>query len=241
MSTESDPPRLSRDRGASPELSRALGAARARRPSDAVLSEVAARLPMGPTGPGGGPGPGAPGGAPLAPAPVWPGLLVGAALGGVVGALSLLVPVSPPAAVAPAVTLAPVAAAPAPPRDGEDVANREVEEVPAPGPSAGDPPVVRDRDPAPPAAPESEVDYLRRAHAAVASSPAQALALAEAHAQRYPGGKLGQEREVIAIGALLSLGRKAEARARAAAFVRRFPDSAHRRRVEVLVPGLPAP
>ena len=65
--------------------------------------------------------------------------------------------------------------------------------------------------------------------------------MAEAYPQKYPGGKLGQERELIAIEALSALGRTAEARARAKLFLTLFPDSAHRRRLEVLIPDLVTP
>jgi hypothetical protein len=73
---------------------------------------------------------------------------------------------------------------------------------------------------------------------ALATDPARALALATEHEQRFPRGALGQEREVIAVGALVALGRAPEARARAARFVERFPGSAYRQRIEALVPGL---
>lgn len=247
MSSDGDPPRLARSSGVPPALSRALGAARARLPSDTVLSEVAARLPVGPVGPGGGHGPGGGGalgsGAPpiATSAPVWSGLLLGATLGAVVGSLSLLVPLSAPApqvsvAVPAPTRVPPELAAPAAP---ETI--REDEKAIAPSPPVDGTPVLQGRDPQAPAAPESETDYLRRAHARMSASPGQALALAQAHAQKYPDGKLGQEREMIVIGALVALGRKAEARARASVFVGLFPDSAYRRRIEVLVPDLPAP
>lgn len=108
------------------------------------------------------------------------------------------------------------------------------------GLSGADSPSATDASsPGSPAA-ESESDYLRRAHGQIGASPAQALTLAEAHPLRFPEGKLGQEREMIIVAALASLGRSAEAEARARAFLARFPGSAHRRRLEVLVPALSA-
>ncbi len=95
--------------------------------------------------------------------------------------------------------------------------------------------------PSDPAAAEAESDYLRRAHAQLSSSPAQALSLAEAHPLRYPAGKLSQERELIVVSALAALGRTAEAQARARVFFARYPGSAHRRRLQVLLPGLGEP
>jgi hypothetical protein len=92
---------------------------------------------------------------------------------------------------------------------------------------------------------ESEVALLQRAQAALGSSPAQALALADEHQRRFRGGILAQEREVIAINALVRLGRTGEARSRAARFLAGYPRSAHRPRLEALLPGVgegvPAP
>jgi hypothetical protein len=46
---------------------------------------------------------------------------------------------------------------------------------------------------------------------------------------------LAQERDVITVHALVELGRLDEARRRAGELRRRYPDSAHRKRVERLV------
>ena len=83
--------------------------------------------------------------------------------------------------------------------------------------------------------PESEVDLLKRARSALGPAPATALTLTAEHAARFPRGALGQEREVLAIQALVQLGRRDEARARAARFLAAFPGSAHRVRLEALV------
>ncbi len=53
----------------------------------------------------------------------------------------------------------------------------------------------------------------------------QALAACARHAEQFPAGQLAEERESLAIRALAALGRGDEARARAAAFRSRFPDS----------------
>ena len=84
---------------------------------------------------------------------------------------------------------------------------------------------------------ETEIQLLQRAQDALGRGPAQALDLINRHAARFPGSILGQEREVIAIDALVRLGRVGEARARAAAFASRFPTSAHLRRLAALVPS----
>jgi hypothetical protein len=85
---------------------------------------------------------------------------------------------------------------------------------------------------------ETEGELLRRAHDALSGDPAKALALTEEHTKRFPGGMLGQERELVAIEALIKLGRIGQARVRGASFLQRFPTSAHARRVRTLVPGL---
>lgn len=87
---------------------------------------------------------------------------------------------------------------------------------------------------------ESEGAFLARAQALLGGDPSGALALAEQHRSRYPKGSLGQEREVIAITALMGMGRAADARARAEALLAANPSSAHRRRLSVLVPGISA-
>jgi len=51
-----------------------------------------------------------------------------------------------------------------------------------------------------------------------------ALAATERHSREYPAGVLLEEREAIAIKALVALGRKDEAQTRAKAFEQRFPN-----------------
>jgi hypothetical protein len=81
----------------------------------------------------------------------------------------------------------------------------------------------------------SEADLLGQAQAALTGDPARALRLADQHRARFPGGVLGQEREVIAIEALVRLGRTTAARDRAARFQKVFPSSAHRSKIDSLV------
>lgn len=82
---------------------------------------------------------------------------------------------------------------------------------------------------------EAELGLLRQARAALDSDPGRALSLCADHARMFARGALGQEREVIAIDALLRAGRLAEARERARLFNERFPASAHARRVAALL------
>lgn len=92
----------------------------------------------------------------------------------------------------------------------------------------------------PPGSPEptdlaAEASLLRRAQDALRSSPADALAFTDEHARRFPRGALAQEREVMAIEALTKLGRQGEAEKRAARFVRTYPESTHRARIDTLL------
>ena len=84
---------------------------------------------------------------------------------------------------------------------------------------------------------DTESALLQRAQQALSGRPGAALALANEHLARYPGGMFAQEREVIAVSALVAMGRAGEARTRAAAFVAAYPRSAHRPRVEALAPS----
>lgn len=81
----------------------------------------------------------------------------------------------------------------------------------------------------------SELELLRDARLAIRSSPVAALGLVDRHAQLYPQGKLTQERELIAISALVAMGRRTAALSRAASFERSFPGSAYRKQLEELL------
>jgi hypothetical protein len=83
-----------------------------------------------------------------------------------------------------------------------------------------------------PLAPLSEAELLEQARVALKSDPSRALARANEHRSRFPGGALVQEREVIAIKALRQLGRTAEADRRADAFAKAFPGSAFQRKLK---------
>jgi hypothetical protein len=78
---------------------------------------------------------------------------------------------------------------------------------------------------------ETEAELLERARNALSANPARALALTEQHRAHFPAGVLAQEREVIAIQALKRLGRTDEAAERSAAFARRYPNSAYRKKL----------
>lgn len=86
-----------------------------------------------------------------------------------------------------------------------------------------------------PERPRSELEILTEAKRIAPNQPAAALALLDEHARRYPSGALEQEREVLAIEALVRVGKRADARSRAESFAKKFPASAHLRRIEVVI------
>jgi hypothetical protein len=59
---------------------------------------------------------------------------------------------------------------------------------------------------------DEEIPLLQRAHRALTDNPELALALATRHTRRFPTSSLDQERGLIAIQALVALGRRTEAR-----------------------------
>jgi len=81
---------------------------------------------------------------------------------------------------------------------------------------------------------EAELALVNEAQRVLASDPKRALALAEEHAKRFPDGALAQEREVVAISALLALGRRDAAVSRGAKFAATWPRSAHLVRISAM-------
>lgn len=79
--------------------------------------------------------------------------------------------------------------------------------------------------------PAPEHVLLSEARQALPRDPSRALSLSESHRRHYPNGLLAPEREMIAIDALLALGREREARTRAEGVLRRWPGSSHAARV----------
>lgn len=77
----------------------------------------------------------------------------------------------------------------------------------------------------------SELDLLRAAETALDDDPTSALARTEEHLRAYPEGLLAQERELLAIDALVRLGRLAVAERRAQQFEQHHPHSPLLRRM----------
>lgn len=85
---------------------------------------------------------------------------------------------------------------------------------------------------------DEELTLLESAYQALQrGDTVAALEQAERHASRFPTGALAQEREVLAIDALVRMGRRSEAEARAEAFRTRYPTSTHGVRIQGLLSG----
>jgi outer membrane protein assembly factor BamD (BamD/ComL family) len=76
----------------------------------------------------------------------------------------------------------------------------------------------------------SEVELLRRARAALSAHPREAFEITQEHRALYPSGMFAQERDALAIEALMRTGDTNAARELAAQFVRAHPNSAHAHR-----------
>jgi hypothetical protein len=79
-----------------------------------------------------------------------------------------------------------------------------------------------------------ELALIRDAQAA-RQTPVQALQLLAQHRKYYPDGLLSQEREILAVEALLASGQRARAETQARAFVRAYPGSVHLVRLRSMV------
>jgi hypothetical protein len=88
----------------------------------------------------------------------------------------------------------------------------------------------------PPALAITETQILRDARLVLDRDPRSALALSEQHRRDYPSGSFTQERELIAITALVKLGRHSEASERATRFRSAYPSSPYRARLDRILP-----
>jgi hypothetical protein len=219
----------------------------------AQLSAVAAKL--GPVlGGGGGPGAGGSGGGgagaarpPNAPAPKFAGMSLTTSLGvAAIGAGTLLTilrvatnqePLAVPLSQTPEGPLPglPVVTGPVSPPDPTAPLT-----VPAVDPSAMLQ-IHHSEAAAPPASarngpnPGNELRLLTQAQDVISADPAKALEICKEHAKRFPASKFAEDREVLAVAALVSLGRTDEARERADAFRVAFPGSASQRRIDQIL------
>jgi hypothetical protein len=212
-----------------PDDLRDLLAPEKRLPSAPGKERVRARLDATLFGPGGGGGPDgeAPKTPPAAPAAAGGALAKIAAAflaGGIAGGALVATLREPRVEVRErVVTVTAEAAAP------EAVSVPRVDHVEAPPPSVSAPSATTSAAAPAPAASDSlsaERALLDPARIALGKGDgANALAAVDRHAAKYPTGKLAEEREAIAVQALVRLGRKDEARARGARFLSRYPQS----------------
>jgi hypothetical protein len=142
---------------------------------------------------------------------------------------------APPPATVSATTAAPTTASAPPLLERPEPSAAPAVSAPPPAPK-----LVARPSPVPSVAasasdPDAEVGLLQRAQDALSSDPARSLALASEHARRFPKGMLAEEREVLAIEALMKLGRSDEANARASRFRATYPSSTHLPRIESVV------
>ena len=95
------------------------------------------------------------------------------------------------------------------------------------------PPAETERAPETVIAPDlTEIELIDRAQRALAHQPSVAQKWVEEHMRRFPEGTFVQEREAVAIEALVREGRMVEAGTRGAQFRARFPESAYLRRID---------
>ena len=249
----SDPVRTLDDPSASPALKALLGSAMHDGPSAADLARLAGRLgpllvaaaPVSAAAATGSTA--ATGAAATKTAAVATGgvlkLTVIAAVGGTVIAAGAFqagrsyeeVHAPPPRVVEKVVTVSVPVPAPSLP---EPVVIPEPVVAPEPAPAPKRPGVhTKQQPPAPaPAAKLTEVELLEKAMSAMkAGDPKAALELTQRHAREFASGALIQEREMLAIEALVKLGRAGEARLKADAFRQKYPTSSHLLRLDALV------
>ena len=144
-------------------------------------------------------------------------------------------PSSAPVIAEPAVS---VRAAAALPVTSDDLPTIPVEALPssATPPKGADAPArIAAARPAPSsekARRDDEFELIQRAQDELAPDPARALTILQEHARLFPAGELTQERETMAVEALVRVHRKPEAKARAAALLARFPRTPYVARLE---------
>ncbi|MBX3212716.1 MAG: hypothetical protein KF850_11830 [Labilithrix sp.] len=169
-------------------------------------------------------------------------LLAAATFGGLAAVFAVGGDPSP--ATQPAPQRSPVVAAPGPPREPEPrLAGPAIATLsPADLPTAPAPPPSAKTARATASATEGdEIALLARAHDALRDDPARSLALCREHEARFPGGHFAQEREAVAVEALVYLGQKDDAARRWSEFQRRYPSSSHRGHLASLFAASPAP
>ena len=86
---------------------------------------------------------------------------------------------------------------------------------------------------------QQEIRLLEQARSDLASSPGAARRALLDHELRFPSGHLRIERELLLVDALVRLGRRPEAEARAESLARQNPNSLYRERLDQILGKLP--
>lgn len=167
-------------------------------------------------------------------------LTVGAVMGSA-GTLWMQSRNRPPPAPLPSASIAPPEEAPEAPTAREaptveaPIVEAPIAEAPASAPPPLPPPHVK-RAAEPPSTLREEQVLLDTARAALVSQRASdALSSLEHHARAFPSGELAEQREALAVQALVLSGDLAAARTRAAAFKKKYPQSVFLAGVEAAV------
>jgi hypothetical protein len=82
---------------------------------------------------------------------------------------------------------------------------------------------------------QEEIALIDRAHQTLRTDPQGALALCKEHETKFASGHFAQEREAVAIEALVQMNRKDEAKRRFSSFDNQYPSSSHRVHLESLL------
>jgi hypothetical protein len=85
-----------------------------------------------------------------------------------------------------------------------------------------------------------EMQQVATADRLLGSDPASALAIVRACEARFPHGYMAQERSYVAVMALFALGRRSEARAEAARFLRDHPEGTFGERIRAAMENNPS-
>jgi hypothetical protein len=176
----------------------------------------------------------------------WSQIALGAALGMVgtlatIGAAQVLFEHDEPASSvvgAASARSAAVTSAAAPPREAPPIAPSGSATVAPLAPR----PAPRSATPPPSALPaenqlDQEIALLDQARAKLGRSPHLALSALRDHELRFPAGQLRIEREFLIVDALVRLGRRPEAKARAQALERQAPKSLYGERLDRILGG----
>lgn len=206
-----------------------------------ILAGVRLRaLPPEGSDPGGsGPGAasGAAPGASIATSKAIAGMIATFVFGGLLGAAVMRVPTPVAPSVAPSAAPQPVVATP--PASAVSVSEPAAPAITAAAPSSPAPkPASEPTDDGRSVAAERAL--LDAARIALASGePTQALDVVARHAREYPRGRLAEEREAIAVRALVKAGRYDEARSRAERFQSVYPRSVAAPAVSAAIHSIP--